>query len=177
MTLHYLLILFYYLQPTIFRWWFILNILTFNVSRKEFGALFLSLSFFESGLNVYKLMHSLINNQLNRYWSKILIGITNDWTGNQSMIFSGFVSWHNFVTSHALNYNSSERLFQMFNPHASLCFILFVFFPAHFSLHRLLTIWTAAKGNLGMIGWIYHNVKLFAKKRLDMYPPTRVLYV
>ena len=35
------------------------------------------------------------------------------------------------VTSHALNYNSSEGLFQMFNPHASLCFILLLllFFP------------------------------------------------
>ena len=30
------------------------------------------------------------------------------------------------VTSHALNYNSSERLFQMFNPHASLCFICLI---------------------------------------------------
>ena len=28
-----------------------------------------------------------------------------------------------------------------------------------------------------MIAWIYHNVKLFAKKRVGMYPPTRVLYV
>ena len=58
------------------------------------------------------------------------------------MIFSGFVSWHNLsgskgddyfetkpiVTSHALNYHSSERLFQMFNPHVSPCFIfLFCF--------------------------------------------------
>ena len=32
------------------------------------------------------------------------------------------------VTSHALNYNSSDRMFQMFNPYASLCFILFLFF-------------------------------------------------
>ena len=56
-------------------------------------------------------------------------------------------------------------------------FVLFYFFPAHFSLHRLLIIWTAGKGYSGMIAWIYHNVKLFAKKGLDMYPPTRVLYV
>ena len=86
------------------------------------------------------------------------------------------------VTSYALNYNSSERQFQMFNTHASLCFILFylfiyLFFPANFSLHRLLTNWTAKKGYSGIIAWIYHNVKLFAKKRLEMYPPTRVLYV
>jgi len=95
--------------------------------------------FFESGLNVHKLMHSLINNQLKRYWSKILIGITNDWTGNQSMTFSGFVLWHNFVgikrgwlfrdqnDCDVTRSISSERLFQMFNPHASLCFILFYF--------------------------------------------------
>ena len=49
-------------------------------------------------------------------------------------IFSGskgddYFEIKSIVTSHALNYNSSERLFQMFNPHASLCFILFVFFP------------------------------------------------
>ena len=42
------------------------------------------------------------------------------------------VFYHNYfeiksiVTSHALNYNSSERLFQMFNPHASLCFICLI---------------------------------------------------
>ena len=44
------------------------------------------------------------------------------------------VFYHNYfeiksiVTSHALNYNYSERLFQMFNPHASLYFILLFFF-------------------------------------------------
>lgn len=116
--------------------------------------------FFESGLNVHKLMNSLINNQLKRYWSKILIGITNDWTGNQSMIFSGFVSWHNFVgikrgwlfrdqndcdvtrsklypLKDCSRCSTHTLLFVLF------CFILFIFFPAHFSLHRLLTIWTA----------------------------------
>ena len=193
MTLHYLLTLFYYLQPTIFSWRFILNILTFNVLRKWFGAFFLSFFFFESVLNVYKLMHSLITNQLNCYWSKILIGNKKDWTGNSQwysvVLFHGtilsgskgddYFEIKSIVTSHALNYNSSERLFQMFNPHASLCFIclillLLFFFPAHFSLRRLLTIWT---GYSGMIAWIYHNVKLFAKQRLDMYPLTRVLYV
>ena len=49
------------------------------------------------------------------------------------------VFYHNYfeiksiVTSHALNYNFSERLFQMFNPHASLCFILFYFILFYFS--------------------------------------------
>ena len=68
-----------------------------NCLALSFFPPFFFFFFFESGLNVHKLMHSLINNQLKRYWSKILIGITNDWTGNQSVTFSGFVSWQNFV--------------------------------------------------------------------------------
>ena len=193
MTLHYLLILLYYVDQL-----FSVDGLFWTYWRLIYYVNGLALSFcpsffFESGLNVVnKLMHSLITNQLNCYWSKILISNTKDWTGNSQwysvVLFHGtilsgskgddYFEIKSIVTSHAVNYNSSERLFQMFNPHASLCFILFVFFfPAHFSLHRLLSIWTAAKGNSGMIAWIYHNVKLFAKKRLDMYPPTRVRYV
>ena len=74
--------------------------------------------FFESGLNVHKLMNSLINNQLKRYWSKILIGITKDWTGNSQwysvVLFHGtilsgskgddYFEIKTIVTSHALNY-------------------------------------------------------------------------
>ena len=100
-------------------------------------------------------MHSLINNQLKRYRSEILIRITKHWTGNSQwcsvVLFHGtilsgskgddYFEIKSIVTSHALSYNSSERLFQMFNQNASLCFILFYFlffFPAHFSLHLLL---------------------------------------
>ena len=137
-------------------------------------------------------MHSLINNQLKRlylrYWSESQTTEqeTSQWYSVvlfHGTILSGskggdYFEIKSIVTTHAVNYNSSERLFQMFNPHASLCFILFVFFfPAHFSLHRLLSIWTAAKGNSGMIAWIYHNVKLFAKKRLDMSSGVTVVSV
>ena len=49
------------------------------------------------------------------------------------------VFYHNYfeiksiVTPHALNYNSSERLFQVFNPHASLCFCFVLFYFNFFS--------------------------------------------
>ena len=63
----------------------------------------------------------------------------------------------------------------MFNPHASLCFILFYFFFL-FSLFfapspDYLNGWN------GLFGYDGVDISYIAKKRLDKYPLTRVLYV